>query len=206
MGPDWCNPDVLTPPLRLLPPIALALLLTAVAACGDDDDEGGTAADDATTSTAEETTTTEGPEVIEVQAVDYAFQGLPASVAVGTKLTLTNGSTKELHELVAIRLPDDEERSAEELVGLPPEEQASLSQGPPAMVLIAPPAGADQIAALGDGTLSQPGRYLVLCSIPTGADPAAYLEAAAQSQGGPPDVEGGPPHLAQGMFGEVVVE
>jgi hypothetical protein len=62
------------------------------------------------------------------------------------------------------------------------------------------------IPAVGDGTLSEPGRYLILCSIPTGADPDEYLKAAAESQGGPPEVPGGPPHLVNGMYGEIVVE
>jgi hypothetical protein len=53
--------------------------------------------------------------------------------------------------------------------------------------------------------LSEPGRYAVICAIPTGADPAEYLEAAAEAEGGPPEVAGGPPHLAMGMYGEVTV-
>ena len=40
--------------------------------------------------------------------------------------------------------------------------------------------------------------------IPTGADPAVYLEAAAASDG-PPQVDGGPPHVAHGMFAELTV-
>ena len=61
-----------------------------------------------------------------------------------------------------------------------------------------------EIAAVGDGTLAEPGRYVVLCLIPTGADPAEYLAAAATSDG-PPQVDGGPPHIAHGMFAELVV-
>jgi hypothetical protein len=41
--------------------------------------------------------------------------------------------------------------------------------------------------------------------IPTGADPDEYLAAAAEAEGGPPDVAGGPPHIAAGMFAELVV-
>jgi hypothetical protein len=62
------------------------------------------------------------------------------------------------------------------------------------------------IPAVGDGTLSEPGRYGVFCAIPVGADPDEYLDAAATSQGGPPEVEGGPPHFTQGMYGELTVE
>jgi hypothetical protein len=62
------------------------------------------------------------------------------------------------------------------------------------------------IKAVGDGTLTEKGRYAVICAIPVGADPAAYLAAAQSSQGGPPNVPGGPPHLTQGMFGEITVK
>jgi hypothetical protein len=57
----------------------------------------------------------------------------------------------------------------------------------------------------GTGTLSEAGRYALICVIPTGADPDEYLAAAAASEGGPPDVEGGPPHIVQGMFAELTV-
>lgn len=58
---------------------------------------------------------------------------------------------------------------------------------------------------MGDGTISGPGRYAIVCFIPTGADPAAHLEAAQQPSEGPPQVEGGPPHVANGMFAELEV-
>lgn len=181
--------------------------LLALTACGDDDDSSPEAA--ASTSTApaapDDAAEPEVPEDVVVRAVDYAFEGLPEEVPAGTKLSLENGSAEELHELVAVKLPDGEERPAAELVALPEEEQAALSSGPPAMVLLRPPGGAPQIDAVGDGTLTEPGRYLFICAIPTGADPAAYMAAAAESQGGPPDVEGGPPHLTKGMFAEVTV-
>ena len=112
----------------------LAATLTAgllLAACGEDDDDTTDAAagDAAVTTTteapAEDQPTVTGvsaggdddaaPGTLEVEAVDYAFQGLPESVPAGTKLTFTNSSTAELHELVAMRIPDEEARSLEEL-------------------------------------------------------------------------------------------
>jgi hypothetical protein len=72
-------------------------------------------------------------------------------------------------------------------------------------VLLAAPGG-EQIPAVGDGILADPGRYAIVCVIPTGADPDEYLAAAAESDAGPPDVAGGPPHIANGMFAELVVE
>jgi hypothetical protein len=203
---------------RLALATAMAALAFTAIGCGSDDDSStttptdepaaveDTAAEDTTVEdTTVEDTTAEGT-VIEIEAVDYAFENLPASVSAGTRLTLTNSAQAELHELVAIRLPDEETRSVDELLQLPEAELgAIMGAAQPAAVLLAPPGG-EQIAAVGDGTLTEPGRYVVICAIPSGADPAAYLEAAAASAEGPPEVEGGPPHFVHGMFAELVVE
>ncbi|MGI9665717.1 MAG: hypothetical protein ACR2N2_01270 [Acidimicrobiia bacterium] len=146
--------------------------------------------------------TESGP--VEVTSVDFAYEGLPATVAAGTQITMTNASATEVHEFVAIRLADDETRSVEELVALPPEEMAALFPNV-ATVLVAAP-GEEAVAVEGDGTLTEPGRYAIICVIPTGADPQEYFEAAAASEGGPPDVEGGPPHIVHGMYAELIVE
>jgi plastocyanin len=138
-----------------------------------------------------------------VTAVDYGFEGLPERVAAGTTLALTNESSVEVHELVAIRLPDTEERSVEELVQLPPAELAAFF--PMVETVVIAPPGEEGIAVEGTGALSEPGRYAVICAIPTGANPDEYLAAAADSAGGPPQVAGGPPHLAMGMYAEIVV-
>jgi len=141
-----------------------------------------------------------------VTATDYKFEGLPKSVKAGTKLELTNVSTKELHETVAVRIPDTEKRPVSELVKLPETElQALFPPGPPALVVLAAPNRGAPIPAVGDGTLTEKGRYMISCFIPTGADPAAYLKAAEAATDGPPDVPGGAPHVEQGMFGEITV-
>ncbi len=189
-------------PIRHVLAAAVTVIALPLAGCGDDD---VAAAPETTTTTAAPTTTTEAaPAPVAVKAVDYAYVGLPATVEAGTAFTLENTSETELHELVAVRLPDDETRSAAELLALPPEEVAAFFPGV-TTVIIAPP-GDNGFPVEGTGVLDEPGRYLILCAIPTGADPAEYLAAAAESEGGPPDVPGGPPHFVQGMFGEITVE
>jgi hypothetical protein len=195
-----------TPTRRALAAVLTAALALGAAACGDDDE-----AEDATTTTeadADATTTTaaatDEPAVVDITAEDYRFVGLDAPVDAGSRLHLANASDAELHELVAFRLPDDETRSADELIALGEDGLNAIFQGPPATVIVAPP-GISGFPVVGDGTLDEPGRYLVLCSIPTGADPEAYLAAAQESQGGPVDVPGGPPHLVNGMYGELEV-
>lgn len=200
-------------PGRLAAGALVAGLVLAAAACGGDDDSGSTTTappgTEAPASTAAPDTTapagTEAPagDVVELVASDFAFGGLPETVAPGTRFNLTNTSATELHEFVLVRLADDDTRSAEEIVH--GDLEAALTSGPPALVVLAPPGGGEQIVAVGDGALHEPGRYLAVCMIPTGVDAQTYLDAAAASNGAPPDVPGGPPHVVHGMFGEVTV-
>jgi hypothetical protein len=196
-------------PARAVGAVVTALALVGAAACGDDEPttEATTTTTEAVTTTTAGGTTTEpeaGP--VEITAVDYAFDGVPESIAAGTSLSLTNSSDVEVHELVAVRLGDDETRTLEEITADPASIGALFGGGPPAAVLVAAPGSDQPGAVLGDGSLTEPGRYVLICSIPTGADPQAYLDAAAESTGGPVDVPGGPPHFVQGMVSEVVVE
>lgn len=178
---------------RLIGTIGVTGVLIATPACGGSDDPAAPV----------EAPTAETPAPVEVTAVDFAFQGLPDTVPAGTVFALANDADTELHEFVAIRLPDDETRPVAEIVANPDDLVALFPNV--ATVLLAPP-GEAPIAAVGDGTLTEPGRYAIICAIPTGADPAEYLAAAAESEGGPPEVAGGPPHFVHGMFGEIVVE
>ncbi len=157
---------------------------------------------------APDTTGAAGGDAIEVVATDYAFGGIPESVPAGTRFTLTNGSDKELHEMVALKRPEGEDRPIEELLALPEEEiDAIFGAAPPAFVMLAMPGSDEPIPAVGDGTVTEPGDYIVVCFIPQGVDPAEYMAAAESSPDGPPEVEGtGPPHAILGMTAEFTVE
>ena len=174
-----------------------------VASCGDAEPAATTAAPAPTAATTTSPAPSAPAEVV-VTAVDYGYEGLPTTVTAGTTIVLENSSGGELHEFVAIRLPDDETRSVEELIQLPPEEFGAFFPFVETVV-IAPP-GESGFAVEGTGTLTEPGRYAIICAIPTGADPAEYMAAAAEAEGGPPEVAGGPPHFVVGMWAEVVVE
>lgn len=195
--------------LRLAAAGLAALSLAAVAACGGDDERTAPAVGEPVTDQpadhGDHGDHGDAP-TIEVRALDFSFEDLPDTVAPGTRFTLVNDAPSELHELVAIALTPTETRSADELVHLPEAELGQLmAAGPPAFVILTPPGG-DPIPAVGDGTLTEPGRYLLMCAIPTGVDPGAYLEAAAAAGGEKPDVPGGPPHFVHGMFAEITVE
>ncbi len=167
---------------RTLASRLLGLLLAGsvtLTACGDDGETVG---------------------VLAVEMSDFTYDSLPDEVAAGTRIEVANTSETELHEFVAYRLGAGDDRSADSVVA---DVAALVAGGPPVAVLLAAPGG-DQIATVGDGTLSEPGRYIILCAIPTGADVDAYLAAAATSDG-PPQVDGGPPHFMNGMFAEITV-
>lgn len=188
--------------------VALAGLLAITSACGDAGSDAATTPDTPEETTAPEPVEEAAPDEpgnVEITMTDYEFIGAPERVPAGTRLTVTNSSDAELHEVVALRLPDEETRTVDELMALPPEEAQAAVGGPPVAVLLAEP-GEPQIAAVGDGTLTEPGRYVLVCMIPTGADPGAYLEAAAESVGPPQGVEGGPPHIVHGMYAELIVD
>ncbi|HQZ33416.1 MAG TPA: hypothetical protein PK020_03275 [Ilumatobacteraceae bacterium] len=196
--------------LALSAPLLACLLL---AACGSDDDGAASTQpgiSSTTASAAVDATTTPidtgaGETSVTIVASDYSFGDVPASIAPGTRLALKNSSPDELHEMVVVRIPDAETRSIAELMALPEAEvDAIFGSGPPAIVQLSMPGSDEFIPALGDGTLTEPGRYAMVCFIPQGVDPQAYLDASSSSDG-PPDVPGGPPHALLGMYAEFTV-
>jgi len=144
-----------------------------------------------------------GPQEYAVTATDFAFDGLPSTMAAGSTITLSNESSVELHEFVAIPLPDSETRTAEEIIGDP---EGLRAYFPTVEAVIIAPPESDGMAVVGTGELSTAGRYLIICAIPTGVNPDEYLAASAESEEGPPDVGDGPPHFVHGMWAEITVE
>lgn len=207
---------------------ACLIVAVGVTACGDDDDSAAEVTETITTAAiveAEEPTATtveseapsttaetEAPsattvesetaagETIVVTAVDYNFEGLPETVPVGTKISLVNEGN-EPHEFVAIRIPDEETRTVEELLMLPEEELGAVfGAAEPATVILAATGQTDVPGAVvGDGTLDEPGRYAIVCFFPLGSDDS-ILESA-----GPPEGGDTPPHASQGMAAELTV-
>ena len=189
--------------------LAGLVLSLALAGCADDAPEevAATITDAAAPSTPDDGATTAANATVEVTAVDYAFDDVPETVPAGSELTLANASDAEFHEMVVFRVDDDQDMPLDEIVRTAAEE----SDGPPpdwltfAGVSVAMP-GEDGMAPEGPVVLEEPGRYLLLCFIPTGADPAAYQQAMESGATEAPDVQGGAPHVAEGMAAELVVE
>ena len=176
--------------------VALGLL---GAGCGTADDDTA-AADVATPADS-------AGDAVEVTGVDYEFEDVPEDVAAGTSLTFRNASDLEVHEMVVLRINDDEPRSLEELLEVPEDEAEQATQFVGMQVALPGEDGFDPETpdATGGVTLDQPGRYALLCFIPEGAEVEAYREAMQGDATGPPAADGGPPHFALGMASEVTV-
>lgn len=197
-------------PTTLLAGAGLVLAVALGGACSDDEPVAADA-DDTTSTTAVSTTHDDHGEhehddaAVTIAGVDYGFDDVPESVPAGTKLSFTNTSDVELHEMVVFRIPDEVDAPLDELVQQPPEElEATL--GAPVTVMLQPPGAPEPIVAVGDGTLAEPGRYALMCFIPVGADPDEYMAAVQAAGGGKPSgVAGGPPHFVSGMYAELDV-
>ncbi len=175
----------------------------AFSGCGSDDD---TSRSESPAPTSSDPVHHDDATVVTIEGVDYAFNDVPSSVTAGTRLAFRNAAPAELHELVAFRLSDGDDIALGDLAQLPAEELGPRL-GAPVTVLLQPPGTDQQIVAVGDGTLEEPGRYVLMCFIPTGADPQEYLAAAAASDGeAPTGVAGGPPHFVNGMYAELQVD
>jgi plastocyanin len=103
---------------------------------------------------------------IQVSGVDYAFEGLPESVPAGTVLTFKDDGT-EIHEMAVVRILD-ETTPLEELMAMPPDQSAALSEFV-GFAFAFPGQVAD-----GSIVLDQPGRYVALCNVHQGSDPKAF--------------------------------
>ncbi|MCO8126282.1 hypothetical protein NHL50_03575 [Acidimicrobiia bacterium EGI L10123] len=127
-------------------------------------------------------------EVVEFRAIDYGYEGLPATLPAGaTSFVMSNESEAgEAHEFVLVKLSDDTDLSIQELLEMP-EAEAEQHIDTFAGGTFAP-AG----ATAGTVTELSPGRWAYVCFIPVG------------SVG---DTEGsGPPHFVEGMAGELTVD
>ncbi len=166
-----------------------------------------TAAPPASTTTPTSVTTTVPPSV-EIVATDYAFEGIPESVPIGTSFTLLNESTSEYQAAAIIRLSKLDLRTLEEFAALAPDEistkEGALLFGTPQAILGARPGEATSFV-WNSASLYTPGRYLILDMIPVGADPLE-VEAELTATNTVSQAEGVDAHYQRGMIALVIVE
>lgn len=187
--------------------LALTLAVAVgAAACSSDD---GDAEPETTVSAHAPADTADDGSAIEVVGVDYAFEDAPTQATSGTSFTFSNDSTVEAHEMIVMRIDEEETRPLQELLELPPEEVEQVSTFVGMQFALPGEDGVDPESPKEPAppvTLSEPGRYVFLCFIPEGADPDVYREVLeADGASGPPEAEGGPPHAALGMVHELTI-
>ena len=130
-----------------------------------------------------------GYPVIEAEASEYSFEGIPATAARGKTLFRLSNDGAEYHQLVLQRVRYGEDRSLEEILALPEGGDLLDFQG----TAFAPPGlGSWFVVELGIG------RHAVMCIIPTGSTTPEALRSA-QAEGT------APPHHDQGMIEEIQV-
>jgi uncharacterized cupredoxin-like copper-binding protein len=122
---------------------------------------------------------------VDVAAIDYAYQGMPAILKPGvTQFKLTNNSTKEAHEMgLGKLLPANESMSVEKMLALPEKKADKLFD---------PDTGGGMYAPVGESGYMvidlKPGKYVYACFIPVG------------------EKTGGKPHALEGMYGSFTVQ
>jgi hypothetical protein len=143
---------------------------------------------------------------MELEALNFAFPGLPAEVEAGrVGFTMTNKTqTDEAHEALLLRKNDDVEGSAHDVL-------AKALEGNPVSVettlgaleqfsfvgagLVEPPGGDDYDVFVAD---LEPGEYILACLLPV--DSSQHIEAYFSGE----EVEG-EYHFHRGMFAEFTV-
>jgi len=125
-----------------------------------------------------------GYPVVRVFATEYAYQGIPPTLAQGTAVFILVNQGVEPHELTVYRIDDDVQQPMTEIVTLPDAQRAAILDD--AASVFANPASDDtEFVAL------IPGRYGVACFEPRGS--------TADRLGT------GPPHALSGMVTEFTV-
>lgn len=134
-----------------------------------------------------------GASRVDVTAVDYAFQGLPATLDAGAIGFFFENEGKELHEMVLFRKNDGTTQSFDEIFSM---DQAEAEK------LVTAMGGSFAFPGKRDVRLAElePGDYAVVCFVPVGLTPDKAQQA---EQGG--EEPGGPPHFTQGMKAEFKV-
>lgn len=126
------------------------------------------------------------PPIVEVTASDYKFEGMPLTVPVGTRISLTSVAGGEPHELAVFR------------------EISDLRSGGEAVYWVQAYAGAtDDPGLRGNGNgptpkaLTEPGHYWYVCTLPIGTTNEEF-EKTRVFEG----VDPSQTHIAAGMIGE----
>ncbi|MGH9156458.1 MAG: hypothetical protein ACRD1K_11635 [Acidimicrobiales bacterium] len=131
---------------------------------------------------------------VDVTAVDYGFQGVPATVAAGTTSFDLKNAGKEHHELALLKKKDGVTETFDQIFELPEE------QGMTKVSFKGSDDGLPGETGLYVVENLDKGSYAIVCFLPVGSTPEA--EKAAKASG--KELQG-PPHFTRGMKAEFTV-
>ncbi len=131
----------------------------------------------------------DGATPIEVTAREYSFDGLEQIDGTGSYALILRNEGAQLHELILVRIDDDETRPIEELL----EEDDPSQFATDIAFAFACPGDAGEPTAV---EIDEPGRYAAVCFIPVGVTPETPAEEFETL---------GPPHAMEGMVAEFEV-
>ncbi len=132
--------------------------------------------------------------VVDVTAEEYAFEGIPETVAAGETVISLANTGAQVHEVLLLRVNDGVTQTINEILALPDEEAQTMVTNIAAA--FASP-GEEGWAT----TRLEKGNYVAICFLPEGATPEAMAEM--QATGVEPE---GAPHFTLGMISEFTVE
>lgn len=141
------------------------------------------------------------PKIVRIEAFDYGYTGFDGVIVAGDALELFNSSETEFHNLVVIRLDDDDNRTVTELTELAPDD---INAGQIVASIGHLDAAPGEDAFNGRIRLQRAGRYIALDMIPQGADPLT-VRSAIETFAPPYLVAGGPIGYHHGMIVEFFV-
>lgn len=193
---------------------ALGVLLLVLAGCGDStsesadtdstavsaapsteeagtvDEESGAAAQVAEDPADDESADAAEPPIVEVLARDYEFVGMPQSVPVGTRISLTSAAGGEPHEMVVLRMDELSQIAS-------PDTKIVLWVQAYAGATDDPGFRPTEVGAPSPTVLTEPGHYWYVCTLPLGTTNEEFEKQRVFE-----DVDGSQTHIAAGMVGE----
>ena len=143
----------------------LTVVVLSLAACGQEENGGGNAEPQAQPEPA-------APEAVAVTAIEYEFQGVPATLEAGETTFSLDNKGDEPHEFALSLITGDQ--SVDELLELPEEEVGEFIQDV-GRAFAKPGASGEMVAEL------EPGRYGYVCFEPSpDGTPHAFLGMAGE--------------------------
>lgn len=126
---------------------------------------------------------------VALTGTEYAFEGVPTTLAAGTTVFRFANEGREVHEAVVLRKADGVTASFEELLSLPDDEARTSFTVVTAFAPTAPGETHPRVADLA------PGDYGIVCTVPVGTTSTAALDDGAATE----------QHFVRGQIAEFTV-